>query len=225
MAENDYFYHSSYPESVDKDKRHCCEPMLRKFSVLFFLSLLVNGVLAYLYFTKNSNMYCEPRNCLNSGLPLDAQPIMKLNSINIKNYSLPNYCSDLQEKWIKAQDRFYVFSTDVLNWNSSRQRCQDLGGDLVIINNIDEQEFLSKRVNDKNDYHWIGLTDSQTEGVWLWVDNKLLNINLWESPPDDWKVENALHGEDCVILKGEKWGDVSCLRKEKRICEIPCSPP
>ncbi|XP_048053182.1 CD209 antigen-like protein E [Megalobrama amblycephala] len=109
-----------------------------------------------------------------------------------------------------------------MDWNSSRERCQDLGGDLVIINSMEEQEFLSERVID---YHWIGLTDSQTEGVWLWVDNTPLNNNLlWESPPDDWKVENPLHGEDCVILKGEKWGDVSCLRKEKRICQIPCSP-
>ncbi|XP_059414457.1 C-type lectin domain family 4 member E-like isoform X2 [Carassius carassius] len=208
MAENIYLNYLSDTKltSADKDERHCCEPMLRKFSVLLFLSLLVNAVLAYL--------------CL----PLDSQPIKKIHSMIIKNHSLPNYCSDLQEKWIRTQGRFYVFSTDVMDWNSSRQRCQDLGGDLVIINNEDKQEFLSKRVNGVSDYHWIGLTDSQTEGMWLWVDNNPLNTSLlWESPPDDWKSENHLHGEDCVILKGEKWGDVSCLRKEKRICEIPCS--
>ncbi|XP_052405638.1 C-type lectin domain family 4 member E [Carassius gibelio] len=208
MAENIYLNYLSDTNltSADKDERHCCEPMLRKFSVLLFLSLLVNAVLAYL--------------CLR----LDSQPIKKIHSMIIKNHSLPNYCSDLQEKWIRAQGRFYVLSTDVMDWNSSRQRCQDLGGDLVIINNEDEQEFLSKRVNGISDYHWIGLTDSQTEGMWLWVDNNPLNTSLlWESPPDDWKSENPLHGEDCVILKGERWGDVSCLRKEKRICEIPCS--
>uniref|UniRef100_A0A9J7WXE5 Si:ch211-232p21.6 n=1 Tax=Cyprinus carpio carpio TaxID=630221 RepID=A0A9J7WXE5_CYPCA len=226
MPENIYLNYLSDLKltSADKDERHCCEPMLRKFSVLLFLSLLANGVLAYLYHTTNANQYCEPRrNCLNSALPLDSQPIKKINSMIIKNYSLPNYCSDVQEKWIRAQGRFYVFSTDVMDWNSSRERCQDLGGDLVIINNEDEQKFLSKKVNGINNYHWIGLTDSQTEGTWLWVDNNPLNNNLWESPPDDWKSENPLDGEDCVILKGEKWGDVSCLRKEKRICEIPCS--
>ncbi|XP_058625142.1 C-type lectin domain family 4 member E-like isoform X2 [Onychostoma macrolepis] len=181
MIESVYSNYLSDPKltSVDKDERHCCEPMLRKFSVLLFLSLLANGVLAYLYITKNAILYCEPRrNCLNSGLPLDAQPIMKINSMNIKNHSLPNYCSDLQEKWIRAQGRFYVFSTDIMDWNSSRRRCQDLGGDLVIINNKDEQEFLSKQVNGVYGYHWIGLTDSQTEGVWLWVDNNPLNDNL-----------------------------------------------
>ncbi|XP_043091597.1 LOW QUALITY PROTEIN: CD209 antigen-like protein C [Puntigrus tetrazona] len=225
MAENVYSNCLSDPKptSVDKDERHCCERMLKKCSVLLFLSLLANGVLVYLY-TTNSILFCEPRrHCLHSGLPLDAQPIMKINSMNIKNQSLPNYCSDLQEKWIRAQGRFYVFSVDLMDWNSSRRRCQDLDGDLDIINNEEEQEFLSKRVNGVSDYHWIGLSDSQTEGVWLWVDNSPLNNNLlWDSPPDDWKVENPLQGEDCVILKGEKWGDVSCMRKEKRICEIPC---
>ncbi|XP_042577546.1 killer cell lectin-like receptor subfamily F member 1 [Cyprinus carpio] len=181
MPENIYLNYLSDLKltSADKDERHCCEPMLRKFSVLLFLSLLANGVLAYLYHTTNANQYCEPRrNCLNSTLPLDSQPIKKINSMIIKNYSLPNYCSDVQEKWIRAQGRFYVFSTDVMDWNSSRERCQDLGGDLVIINNEDEQKFLSKKVNGINNYHWIGLTDSQMEGTWLWVDNNPLNNNL-----------------------------------------------
>ncbi|XP_048053094.1 C-type lectin domain family 4 member E-like isoform X1 [Megalobrama amblycephala] len=227
MPENIYLNYLSDSKlpSADEDESHCSERIQRLFSVLLFLSLLANGGLAYLYHTKNANQHCEPkRNYFNSGSHVDSQPIMKTNSMNIKNHSIPNYCSDadIKEKWVQDKGRFYVFSTDTMDWNSSRERCQDLGGDLVIINSMEEQEFLSERVID---YHWIGLTDSQTEGVWLWVDNTPLNNNLlWESPPDDWKVENPLHGEDCVILKGEKWGDVSCLRKEKRICQIPCSP-
>nr|XP_021327532.1 C-type lectin domain family 4 member E-like [Danio rerio] len=147
---------------------------------------------------------------------------MKINSM--KNHSLPNHCSGLQEKLVQNKGRLYVFSTDVMDWSSSRRRCQDLGGDLVVIDSTEEQEFLSKKVNGVHDFHWIGLSDSQMEGVWLWVDNTTLNNDTsWDSPPDDWKAENPLDGEDCVILKDRKWGDVSCLRKEKRICEIHCS--
>ncbi|TRY59604.1 hypothetical protein DNTS_003887 [Danionella cerebrum] len=90
---------------------------------------------------------------------------------------------------------------------------------------MEEQENLSKYLNEV--YYWIGLSDSKVEGDWMWVDNTYLNSNLslWESEPDDWKVENELDGEDCAILKGEQWGDNSCLNKMRRICEIPCSPP
>ncbi|XP_051569909.1 perlucin-like protein [Myxocyprinus asiaticus] len=222
MAENIYLNWVSdselRPDSKHKDGGQCSKPMQMLFTVLLFLSLLANGGLAYLYHNKYANWHCEPiRNCLNSDFHLDVQPI-----ISLKNYSPPNYCS---EKWFKAKGRLYVFSTDTKDWKSSRKRCQALGGDLVIINSGEEQDFLSKNVNGYYDFHWIGLTDSQTEGVWHWVDNASLTSYIaWESPPDDWKVENPV-GEDCVILKHDKWGDVSCLRQEKRICEIPCSPP
>lgn len=46
---------------------------------------------------------------------------------------------DFAEVWFKGKGRFYVFSTDAKNWNSSRERCQALGGDLVIINSKEEQ--------------------------------------------------------------------------------------
>ncbi|XP_065124344.1 C-type lectin domain family 4 member E isoform X2 [Paramisgurnus dabryanus] len=193
--------HKKMRDSKFKDDRHCSRAMLRLLSVLLFLSLLANGVLTYMFF-------------------VDFQPVIS------KNNRQPNYCSDLKEKWFKSKGRFYVFSTDTMDWNSSRERCQALGGDLVIVNDKEEEVFLAKHVGDINDFYWIGLTDSQTEGVWLWVDNTPLNNNhSWEYPPDDWKVENPI-GEDCVILKKKtKWGDVSCLRREKRICEIPCSNP
>ncbi|XP_026069063.1 C-type lectin mannose-binding isoform-like isoform X6 [Carassius auratus] len=89
-------------------------------------------------------------------------------------------CLCLPEKWVQDKGRFYVFSNDTKEWNSSRQRCQDLGGDLVIINSSEEQEFLAQQIVDFNALvlHWIGLTDHQTEGVWLWVDNSLLNNNI-----------------------------------------------
>ncbi|XP_055036178.1 C-type lectin domain family 4 member F-like [Misgurnus anguillicaudatus] len=198
-------------DSKFKDDRHS-RAMLWLLSVFLFLSLLSNGGLTYMYYNKYVNRHCEL--CSNS----DFQPVI---SKNIRKQ--PNYCSDLKEKWVKSKGRFYVFSTDTMDWNSSRERCQALGGDLVIINDKEEEVFLAKHVGDLNDFYWIGLTDSQTEGVWLWVDNTPCNNHSWEYPPDDWKGQNPI-GEDCVILKKKtKWGDVSCLRREKRICEIPCS--
>uniref|UniRef100_A0A672RND0 Si:ch211-232p21.6 n=1 Tax=Sinocyclocheilus grahami TaxID=75366 RepID=A0A672RND0_SINGR len=136
------------------------------------------------------------------------------------------YCSQiclnlcLPEKWVQDKGRFYVFSNDTKDWNSSRQCCQDLGGDLVIINSSEEQEFLAQQIVTFNALvlHWIGLTDRQTEGVWLWVDNTPLNNNV------SW---HKLSKDHCAVisgyLKGEKWGDISCLKMQRSICEVPCS--
>ncbi|XP_067285072.1 C-type lectin domain family 4 member E-like [Pseudorasbora parva] len=170
--------------------------MMVLLSVLLFLSLLVNAVLGYLYYTDDT-------------------------------YQMVGF---LPERWIQNKDRFYLFLNNTKDWFSSRERCQDLGGDLVIINSIEEQEFLAQQIvsSDALVLHWIGLTDRQTEGTWLWVDNTPLNINLswWVFPPDDYDVHDP-SGEDCAVLngylRGEKWGDISCLKKERSICEIPFS--
>lgn len=50
-------------------------------------------------------------------------------------------------------------------------------------------------------------------------------VRWWIFPPDDHDTSDPL-GEDCAVLngylRGEKWGDISCLKKERSICEIPC---
>ncbi|KAI4893917.1 hypothetical protein NFI96_027809 [Prochilodus magdalenae] len=124
------------------------------------------------------------------------------------------------------RDRLYLFSQERLSWSSSRERCKELGGDLAIVNSKEEQDFLVRMVNTvgNSSLHWIGLTDAETEGVWLWVDQTplLKNLTWWAYTPDDWKENDPL-GEDCVVYYNDKWGDVSCSTKEKRICEIPCT--
>ncbi|KAI4901903.1 hypothetical protein NFI96_013838 [Prochilodus magdalenae] len=126
---------------------------------------------------------------------------------------------------VQDRDRLYVFSQDKLSWNSSRERCKELGGDLAIVNSKEEQDFLGRMVTTvgNSNLYWIGLTDAETEGVWLWVDQTplLKNLTWWGFPPDDWKANNPL-GEDCAVYYTSVWADMSCSSQEHRICEIPC---
>ncbi|XP_041123752.1 CD209 antigen-like protein C isoform X4 [Polyodon spathula] len=141
----------------------------------------------------------------------------------------------------------YYFSTDRMNWNSSRDNCTSLGGHLVIIESDGEQKFLSEKawnitqeanvMKEEEIPHWIGLTDAVTEGTWLWVDGTPLIGNVkakfWATrthdgveygkEPDDYKGED-LSGEDCAELHPlrnsyEIWGDSLCTKQYKRICE------
>ncbi|MEQ2228449.1 hypothetical protein ILYODFUR_008907 [Ilyodon furcidens] len=67
-------------------------------------------------------------------------------------------------------------------------------------------------IESNRDMFWIGLTDSEEGGRWLWVDGSPLDTSLgfWGgNTPDDWKGVCQRHpeGEDCAMM-GEKTEDV-----------------
>uniref|UniRef100_A0A3Q1HD74 C-type lectin domain-containing protein n=1 Tax=Anabas testudineus TaxID=64144 RepID=A0A3Q1HD74_ANATE len=121
----------------------------------------------------------------------------------------------------------YYFSTRESTWNQSRDYCRSKGGDLVKIDSREEE-----KMNDDYDTFWIGLTDSQEEDKWLWVDDSPLNTSFlfWnDTEPSNGQGRNGevREGDDCVVM-GKKsgvddlkcWFDVSCkIVFSKSICE------
>ncbi|ROI89224.1 C-type lectin domain family 4 member E [Anabarilius grahami] len=76
----------------------------------------------------------------------------------------------IKDGWIYYQSCFYYISSEKRNWTESRRYCTERGADLIIINNREEQEF----VKNSSVSLWIGLTDSDVEGRWEWVDGSTL---------------------------------------------------
>lgn len=150
----------------------------------------------------------------------------------------PNIVLQCDTNWQLNGTQCYYFSPGSLklNWTDSRDKCQSFSGDLVKIESREEQDFLDgkarKLMDSKSDQFWIGLTDVQTEGQWLWTDGSLLDENLafWtknihNSEPDNWRVQDP-DGEHCAqmgetwLINGLKsWYDTSCKNKKRFICE------
>uniref|UniRef100_A0A3Q2ZSA1 Collectin-12-like n=1 Tax=Kryptolebias marmoratus TaxID=37003 RepID=A0A3Q2ZSA1_KRYMA len=135
-----------------------------------------------------------------------------------------------ERDWAFHEGKCYYFNTNRTSWSDSRRFCRDLGGDLVKIDSREEQEFLVGKMTTWENEFWIGLTDSETEGRWLWVDGSPLNesLSFWNTgEPNDVKTDNS-EGEDCVGLdmRGrdgdlKTWNDQSCDIGYRGICEKP----
>ncbi|KAJ8403579.1 hypothetical protein AAFF_G00349050 [Aldrovandia affinis] len=78
-------------------------------------------------------------------------------------------CRPCPEGWELSNSKCYYFSTERKSWTASRSDCLKQGADLVIIESEEEQDLISKHTRGGYSY-WIGLSDSETEGTWLWVD-------------------------------------------------------
>ncbi|KAK1898479.1 Hepatic lectin [Dissostichus eleginoides] len=146
-------------------------------------------------------------------------------------------CKRCPDGWEPHGGKCYHFSINKATWTRSRAECRCKGGYLVKIESREEQAFLEQKVRvqmtEEEDKFWIGLTDSGTEGVWLWTDGSALDsgLSFWsKGEPDNYKGIDTM-GENCARM-GERgratdptcWFDKSCEDPHKSICEKPEDP-
>ncbi|KAJ8361833.1 hypothetical protein AAFF_G00418580 [Aldrovandia affinis] len=138
-------------------------------------------------------------------------------------------CRPCPEGWEQRNSKCYYFSTVVKTWNDSRSDCLKQGADLVIIESKEEQDFIYKQTGGY--VHWIGLSDSETEGTWLWVDGTPLQKDkafwLTGEPDEHFGSEDcAAAGRRWVLgdVEGDGWVDLPCHVLLRSVCETDALP-
>ena len=114
-----------------------------------------------------------------------------------------------------------------MNWMRARQICQSKALDLAIIRNADEMASmatLSFEVlpEDSRREAWIGLSDRNIEGTFVWVNQDGLEYEAWH----DGEPNDEFQREDCATLqfRGNQnvgWNDVNCSIQRPFICSQP----
>ncbi|XP_062334857.1 CD209 antigen-like protein B [Osmerus eperlanus] len=154
------------------------------------------------------------------------------DQLQTSNTNLTRVRDDLRRRLCEGQDgwsRFgcscYYVSTEQKTWSDSRQDCRGRGADLVIINSLEEQDFL----NNLNKNVWIGLTDTVTEGNFIWVDGTPLTTpTYWyRNQPDNYPNTPGSVGEDCAeiyyspsdVPPPKTWNDKTCELGNYWVCE------
>ncbi|XP_042560645.1 asialoglycoprotein receptor 1-like isoform X2 [Clupea harengus] len=135
-------------------------------------------------------------------------------------------CRVCPDGWAHNSGKCYLFSSTRKTWSQSRDHCITLGGHLAIVNSQEEQNFLSQSAIEV--FYWMGLSDLETEGQWIWVDSTPLSETgavFWgkrsdgQDEPDNWKEEDP-SGENCALFtKFGYWLDNSCKKRHTFVCE------
>lgn len=131
-----------------------------------------------------------------------------------------NNCSDCE--LVAAGATTHAFCPTVSTFDDARAYCQSTftGGDLVKIDDEAENASLvAADVATAGMSHWIGLSDTVTEGTFSWVvDGSPLAYTNWTAmEPND-----AGGNEDCaeIGLAAGTWNDLPCTELRPFICEF-----
>ncbi|XP_037651832.1 C-type lectin domain family 4 member M-like [Sebastes umbrosus] len=146
-------------------------------------------------------------------------------------------CARCEPGWVVHDSRCFFLSPETDTWERARNKCIVMGGDLAVVLNAEDQEFLTNLTFDFHQQHpnvsylaaWIGLQDVLQEGIYRWVNGRSIGRNVIYWMPQEPKNTIDREGEDCVAIVPPKrigqahwlynWDDNVCVGSRNFICE------
>ena len=104
----------------------------------------------------------------------------------------------------------YISVNTATNWQRSEDSCVEWGGHLASIHS-DVENYAVSSIRDKRTMNWIGLSDTTSDGVYVWTDGTPFDYNNFATGEP-----NGGHGgESCFHMwhedRGElTWNDANC---------------
>ncbi|XP_061171695.1 perlucin-like [Saccostrea echinata] len=123
--------------------------------------------------------------------------------------------------WIKHGNYCFLFSHNKVHWAEAAEICRSFDSFLAEPNTHDIDSFIvaKTRVTNPKRVYWLGGSDLQKEGTFVWTSlGQPFSYKNW-IPGDP---NNANAGEDCVIANWSgdgRWADADCEWEEYYICQ------
>ncbi|XP_055084887.1 ladderlectin-like [Periophthalmus magnuspinnatus] len=118
--------------------------------------------------------------------------------------------------WCPFGGRTYIFISVPRPWAFAQLQCQSLGGSLAVIQNRETNDFL-RSLSSRMD-SWVGFSDAQLDGVWLWINSERIRFTNWcRAEPNNYGGK-----QDCAVINynGENcWDDSDCTTPRPYVCE------
>ena len=121
--------------------------------------------------------------------------------------------------WLRFEGKCFGHPKDtLLSWSEAESHCQILspGAHLASIHSKGELQFVQEHFKHLAQSVWLGGSDFDQEGTWVWSDKTCWDYINWRSkqPDNMGSIENCLMGN----LNDLKWDDVNCKEKKLFLC-------
>jgi hypothetical protein len=106
---------------------------------------------------------------------------------------------------------YYLMVEDSLSWEDSEAACEAMGGHLAVITDADEEQYIESLIQSGERYfYWLGGTDEEKEGVWVWITGEAWLYTNWKEnePTNESGVDGS--SENCLAIErdAEAWNDI-----------------
>ncbi|XP_038614748.1 natural killer cells antigen CD94-like [Tachyglossus aculeatus] len=119
-----------------------------------------------------------------------------------------HHCS-CPENWVWFRHSCYRFFSHHKTWREGRSSCEAQNSSLLILKSKEELEFFTLE-----SFHWIGLSQEEETGSWIWEDGSNLSSKLLSFPMDE-------KDRRCVIYKSQHSVlSERCTYKTPYICKL-----
>uniref|UniRef100_UPI0037E77161 natural killer cells antigen CD94-like n=1 Tax=Semicossyphus pulcher TaxID=241346 RepID=UPI0037E77161 len=168
---------------------------------------------------SNSEKQTEQLSRVTDNLNRTLGVIMNFSTFPVTKFCPEKKCQPCQTGWILFQEKCYLFYKVFpwRTWQNSREYCQNTAADLVVIDSLQEQEFISKHIKYYLDiYHgfWLGLYES-SDNNWLWVDGQNDTLGYWMTLGSSGPCGLMIPGKNLTA----SWDPAQCNFRNKFICE------
>ena len=121
--------------------------------------------------------------------------------------------------WLYYNNSCFKVFTEEVPWFDARKSCTTIGGNLISIHSIEENNFVRQEISlISNSSAWIGLFNlNSTDHSYEWVDGSMVDFRNW----GDGEPNNANSGENCtelVVASNGIWNDESCHVNRTYVC-------
>lgn len=122
--------------------------------------------------------------------------------------AVPANVMALASSMVQYDSHLYFLIETPTTWQNAERFCEQMGGHLAVISSpLVEAQIRNLLELSSGSGYWLGATDEEEEGEWLWVTGEAMTYENWsDGNPDNYDSENG--GENYLeIYENGSWND------------------